>query len=60
MSAAMTERIPTGPDRGDEAFYRKILDNVDDGIYFVDRDRRITFWNRAAERLTGWDPSAIW
>ena len=30
-----------------------VLDNLADGVYFVDRHRRITYWNRGAERLTG-------
>lgn len=34
-------------------FYLKVLDTLTDGVYFVDRDGRITFWNRAAEVLTG-------
>ena len=34
-------------------FYRELLDELHDGVYFVDRDRRITFWNRSAERITG-------
>lgn len=34
--------------------YRDIVENMRDGIYFVDRDRRITFWNRGAERITGY------
>jgi PAS domain S-box-containing protein len=25
-----------------------------DGVYFVDRERRITYWNKAAEELTGY------
>ena len=32
---------------------RRVLDNLYDGVYFVDRDRTITYWNNAAERLTG-------
>jgi diguanylate cyclase (GGDEF)-like protein/PAS domain S-box-containing protein len=36
-----------------ETFYEGILDNLYDGIYFVDRDRKITYWNKAAERITG-------
>lgn len=35
-------------------FYQKLLDNLYDGIYFVDRERRITYWNGAAERITGY------
>ena len=34
--------------------YTTILDNVSDGIYFVDRQRTITFWNRSAEKITGY------
>ena len=40
-----------------EKFYKSILDNLYDGIYFVDRDRKITYWNRAAERITGFQVS---
>ena len=32
---------------------RDILDQLHDGVYFVDTDRRITFWNKAAEEITG-------
>lgn len=37
-----------------DELYRSILDNIQDGVYFVDRERRITFWNKGAERLTGY------
>lgn len=32
----------------------RIVDNLQDGLYFVDRERRITYWNKAAERITGY------
>lgn len=35
-------------------FYKRLLDNLFDGVYFVDPDRRITYWNRAAENITGY------
>jgi diguanylate cyclase (GGDEF)-like protein/PAS domain S-box-containing protein len=35
-------------------FYKAIIDNLYDGIYFVDRDRVITYWNKGAERITGY------
>lgn len=38
----------------DTVFYKELIDNLYDGVYFVDRDRRITYWNRGAERLTGY------
>ena len=40
------------PDKND--FYKEIIDNLYDGVYFVDRDRVITYWNKGAERITGY------
>jgi len=40
--------------RFSSSFYEKLLDTMYDGVYFVNRERRITFWNEAAERLTGY------
>jgi sigma-B regulation protein RsbU (phosphoserine phosphatase) len=31
-----------------------LLDALPDGAYVTDRDRRILFWNQAAESITGW------
>jgi len=39
---------------GGTAFADCILDNITDGIFSVDGNWRITSFNRAAERLTGW------
>lgn len=36
-----------------------ILDGVVDGVYFVDRNRRILFWNKAAEELTGYKANQV-
>ena len=35
-------------------FFKDLLDNLSDGVYFVDRERRILYWNRGAERITGY------
>ena len=40
---------PFGP-----AFFERLFDNLYDGVYFVDRSRRILFWNKGAEQLTGY------
>jgi len=32
----------------DPEFYRQLLDHIADGIYFVDRERRIHYWNKGA------------
>ncbi|MCL2675061.1 MAG: sensor domain-containing diguanylate cyclase [Firmicutes bacterium] len=36
-----------------EAMYLEIINNLRDGVYFVDANRRINFWNKAAEEITG-------
>ena len=46
--------IPT-----DEGFYKDLLDHISDGVYFVDRDRRILYWNEGAYRLTGYRPEEL-
>lgn len=40
-------------------FYETILDNLYDGVYFVDRDGKITFWNRGAERISGFGSAEV-
>jgi len=40
-------------------FYFDILNNLFDGLYFVDRERRITFWNRTAASLTGYEAREV-
>jgi len=37
--------------------YKSIMDNLYDGICFTDRDRKITYWNKAAENITGFKKS---
>jgi diguanylate cyclase (GGDEF)-like protein/PAS domain S-box-containing protein len=33
--------------------YRQALQNIQDGVYIVDPERRILFWNSGAERISG-------
>ena len=42
-----------------EELYLNILNNLRDGIYVVDTDRRIRFWNKAAEAITGYTADEI-
>lgn len=37
----------------DPEVYRTVLDSLSVGVYLVDRDRRIVFWNAGAERMSG-------
>lgn len=39
--------------------YRDLLDHLRDGVYFVDTERRITHWNAAAERITGYSSMEV-
>ena len=41
----------------DQDFFKDIIDNMYDGVYFVDRDRVITYWNKGAERISGYSAS---
>jgi PAS domain S-box-containing protein len=43
----------------EEHVYRQILERVDEGVYFVDPARRITYWNPAAERITGYTAAEV-
>ncbi|PKN26040.1 MAG: sensor domain-containing diguanylate cyclase [Deltaproteobacteria bacterium HGW-Deltaproteobacteria-22] len=36
-----------------EILYKHILDNISDGIYVITPQRRIVYWNPAAEKITG-------
>jgi diguanylate cyclase (GGDEF)-like protein/PAS domain S-box-containing protein len=36
-----------------------LLDNLSDGIYYVGKDRVITYWNKTAEDITGYSKSEI-
>ena len=40
-------------------FYKRLLDQLHDAVYFVDTNRTILYWNEAAVRLTGYSSSEI-
>ena len=40
-------------------FYREVLNQVTDGVYLVDKDRRVLYWNESAYRLTGYTAEEI-
>lgn len=42
-----------------EEFYKKVLDNLYDGIYFINHNREIIYWNSGAERHTGYKHSEV-
>ncbi|MBI9101733.1 MAG: sensor domain-containing diguanylate cyclase [Spirochaetales bacterium] len=42
-----------------ENSYQDIIQNLNDGIYFTDTNRTITYWNKAAEKITGFKASEV-
>ena len=40
-------------------FYWQLLDTLRDGVYFTDNKRQITYWNKAAEELTGFKANEV-
>jgi diguanylate cyclase (GGDEF)-like protein/PAS domain S-box-containing protein len=44
-----SDKTPSNP-----AFYKELLDHMSDGVYFVDRERCILYWNEGATRLSGY------
>ena len=42
-----------------EDLYLSMLDNIQDGVYFVDKNRMIQFWNKGAEKITGYKAEEI-
>ena len=39
--------------------YRQILESLGDGVYVVDRNRLITYWNSAAAQITGYGADEV-
>lgn len=39
--------------------HKHILDNLYDAVYFTDAEHRITYWNQAAEALTGYSSAEV-
>ena len=40
-------------------FYHRALDSIYDGVYFVDKNRKILFWNKGAERISGYSKEEV-
>ncbi len=39
--------------------FERIVENLHDGLYFVDNDRVITYWNKAAEKISGFTADEV-
>ena len=42
-----------------EKFYEELLENLFDGVYYVDREKKITFWNKSAEKISGYTKGEV-
>lgn len=42
-----------------QEFYKDLLDNLYDGVYFVDPTLTITYWNKGAERISGFSAAEV-
>ncbi|HAF61965.1 MAG TPA: sensor domain-containing diguanylate cyclase [Anaerolineaceae bacterium] len=42
-----------------DSFFKNLIENLFEGIYFVDCERRITYWNKSAERIAGYSTQHI-
>ena len=54
--AVTNDEPPPDPAGG---FEHAVIDYLYDGVYYVDRGRRIRYWNQGAERLTGYPAAAV-
>ena len=43
----------------DDRLFRTLLDNLSEGVYFTDTQRRIQYWNLGAERITGYPAEEV-
>ncbi len=43
----------------DEIDEKQIVENLVDGVYYVDRNMKITYWNKAAERISGYSSTDV-
>lgn len=51
--------MSNSPDPADADLHKMIVENLSDGVYMVDRDRQITYWNRGAERISGYSSDEV-
>lgn len=51
----MSDRL----DPADNDLHKTIVENLADGVYMVDPNRTITYWNRGAERISGYSAAEV-
>lgn len=43
----------------DKLLFKDLLDNLPEGVYYTDRERRIKYWNRASTEITGYTSDEV-
>lgn len=43
----------------EKILFEELIDNINDGLYFLDSERNITLWNQGAERITGYKKNNV-
>lgn len=47
------------PELNDPDIFRLVLENLQTGVFLVDRERKVLFWNDGAQRITGYLPQDV-
>src|SRR3954449_11445549 len=53
---ALRPLAPPAEKFNQDTFFKSVLDSIYDGVYFVDPERKITYWNKSAERRQASSP----
>ncbi|MHB8059214.1 MAG: PAS domain-containing protein, partial [Gaiellaceae bacterium] len=59
MEDSSSNREPAAFESTDPSFLSRILDNISHGVYFVDTERTITYWNKGSEAISGFDSASV-
>jgi len=59
VSSAMRPVFTESSFNPENSLYGGILDEMEDGVYLVDRTERIQWWNRGAEAITGFSRAEV-
>ena len=59
LKCRKSRAAPVPPELLSNLLPADILNSMPDGVYITDLERRIVFWNRAAEAITGWTTAEV-
>ena len=51
--------VPAPSPNDSNHLFKHVVDSLPDGVYITDRERRIMYWNHAAEDLTGYNAEEV-